>query len=100
MEVAVMDDDDALLIRREWRRRRARGRHRRGVTIGLVLALVAIVGGSAAVALVMVSQSPQLLVGCDLASAHQRAVGRDSLLFATDGSPLGAVPTSQNREPV
>jgi penicillin-binding protein 1A len=100
MEVAAMDDHDALLIRREWRRRRARGRHRHRLTIGLVLALVAIVGGSAAVALVVVARSPQLLVGCNLASAHQRVVGRDSLLFAADGSPLGAVPTSQNREPV
>jgi penicillin-binding protein 1A len=95
-----MADDDALSVRRERRRRRACRHRGHGVGIGLALALVLIATGSAAAALVILARSPEAVVGCDLASAHPHVVGRDSFLFAGDGSPLGAVPTSQNREPV
>ncbi|HMJ32409.1 MAG TPA: transglycosylase domain-containing protein [Baekduia sp.] len=92
-----MADDDALSVRRESRRRRARHRGH-GVVIGV--ALVVIMGGTAAAGLVMVARSPQSLIGCHLASTRPRVVGQDTFLFAADGSRLGAVPTSQNREPV
>jgi penicillin-binding protein 1A len=95
-----MTDDDALSVRRELRRRRARRRRGHGVAIGLTLALLLIVVGAAAAALVMVARSPQGLVGCHLAATRPHVAGRDSFLFAADGSRLGAVPTSQNREPV
>jgi penicillin-binding protein 1A len=95
-----MADDDALSVRRERRRERARHHRGHGVAIGLTLALLVIMGGAAATALVMVAQLPQALVSCHLASAPPHVVGRDTFLLAADGSPLGAVPTSQNREPV
>jgi penicillin-binding protein 1A len=94
-----MRDDDALSIRREWRRRRARHRGH-GVAIGLALALVVILGAAAAAALVMVARSPQGAIGCHLGSTRPSVVGRESFLFAADGSRLGAVPTSQNHEPI
>ncbi|MCW3003103.1 MAG: penicillin-binding protein [Conexibacter sp.] len=94
-----MADDDALSVRRESRRRRAR--HRRGQAFAVALALaLLIVGSAAATALVLVTRSPESLVGCRLSSAHRHVAGSDSFLLATDRSPLGAVPTSRNREPV
>jgi penicillin-binding protein 1A len=94
-----MPDDDALSVRRRWRRRRAHHRGH-GVAIGLTLALLVAAGGAGALAVVLVARSPQAVAGCHLASAHARIVGRDSFLFAADGSAMGAVPTSRNREPV
>src|SRR3954454_973258 len=94
-----MRDDGALSIRREWRRRRARHRGH-GVAIGLALALVVILGGAAAAALVMVARSPKGAIGCHLGSTRPSVVGRESFLFAADGSRLGAGPPSQNHEPV
>jgi penicillin-binding protein 1A len=49
---------------------------------------------------VILARSPGPVVGCDLNSAHPRVLGRDSLVYAADGSPLGTVPTGRNREPV
>jgi penicillin-binding protein 1A len=92
-----MADDHALSVRRESRRRRAS--HHRGQAVAVGLALL-IMGATAATALVLATGSPQALVGCRLSSAHRQVIGSDSLLLATDGSPLGAVPTSRNREPV
>jgi penicillin-binding protein 1A len=51
-------------------------------------------------ALVIVARSPSFVAGCDPASAHPLPVGRDSFVYAADGSRLGAVPTARNREPV
>jgi penicillin-binding protein 1A len=96
-----MTDDDALSVRRERRRRRARHHRRHAVVARLALALLVVgMGCTAATALVLVAGSPQGLVGCHLASTHPHVGGRDSFLFAADGSRLGAVPTTQNREPV
>jgi membrane peptidoglycan carboxypeptidase len=94
-----MADDDALSVRRERRRKRARRHRGHGVALGLALALL-VISGAAATAVVMVARSPQALVGCHLASTRPRLMGRNTFLFATDGSRLGAVPTSRNREPV
>jgi penicillin-binding protein 1A len=95
-----MTDDGALSVRRERRRRHARRHRGHGVVPRLALALLVIIGGTAATGLVLIGSPPHGLVDCHLASAHPHVAGRDSFLFAADGSRLGAVATSQNREPV
>jgi penicillin-binding protein 1A len=88
-------------IRREWRRRRDRRRRPtagRAALVAVVLLLVA--AGTGAAALMVFADSPGLIVGCDLASARPRLVGSESFVYAADGSRLGAVPTTRNREPV
>jgi penicillin-binding protein 1A len=63
----------------------------------LALALVLVAGAGAAL---LLASSPGLLVSCSLAAAHPKSVGRDSFVYAADGSRLGTVPTIRNREPV
>jgi penicillin-binding protein 1A len=63
----------------------------------LALPLLTVTG---VIALVLVAQEAGSIAGCDLASARPHVVGRVSFVRAHDGSPLGAVPTSRNREPV
>jgi penicillin-binding protein 1A len=65
-----------------------------------VVLLFAVVSLSGAAALVIVARSPGPIVGCDLDSTHPRVFGRNSIVYAADGSPLGTVPTGRNREPV
>jgi hypothetical protein len=62
----------------------------------LALALM-LVAGVAAV--LVIAGSPDLVVSFSLASAHASMIGRDSFVYAGDGSRLGAVPTTRNREP-
>lgn len=80
------------------RRRRAHRRMRRIVV--LAIASVAVVTSGVAVAGLVLVGDPDVVPGCVLSSEHARVIGRDSFLFARDGSELGAVPTSHNREPV
>jgi penicillin-binding protein 1A len=63
----------------------------------LLLALVALSG---ATALVMIARSPGPIVGCDLTSTDPHVFGRNSFVYAADGSRLATVPTGRNREPV
>ena len=84
------------------RRRRSRARHHSAartaaVAVGLVALIV--VGAVAAVAVVFVTDPPAL-VRCDLASQHARELGRSTFVTASDGSRLGVVPSTRNREPV
>ena len=65
--------------------------------LGLVAVLVA--GACAAVAGVFVND-PAALVRCDLGSQHVQALGSSTFVAASDGSRLGAVPSTRNREPV
>jgi penicillin-binding protein 1A len=97
----LSSDGDPPAVRHEWRRRRGRRRHRRhaGRFAGLVAVLFATAAAGAG-ALVIVAGSPSLIPGCDTASAHPIPVSSDSLVYAADGSWLGAVPTAHNREPV
>jgi membrane peptidoglycan carboxypeptidase len=60
-----------------------------------VLSLAVVAGGA-----LVIAGNPTLIVSCSLASAHSQALGRDSFVYASDGSRLGAVPTTHNREPV
>jgi penicillin-binding protein 1A len=57
--------------------------------------LLPIVAG--AVALGVFLEDPQLVLSCNLHSP-QSAIGEDTLVFASDRTPLGVVPTSSNRE--
>ncbi|HEX8857068.1 MAG TPA: transglycosylase domain-containing protein [Thermoleophilaceae bacterium] len=92
--------DAVRLSHEHWRRRRARHRgplRRTAAIAGLaLLAVAAAITGS----LLLLAGDPGLAVGCNLASAHPRVVGRDTFIRAENGMVLGAVPTAQNREPV
>ena len=48
----------------------------------------------------LVVRDPGIVVPCNLASTPSQGVGSDSFVYASDGSRLGTVPTSRNREPV
>jgi membrane peptidoglycan carboxypeptidase len=93
------DEVDLACVRREFRRRRRRrrGRGARWVVAVLLLALVALSG---ATTLVMIARSPGPIVGCDLTSTDPHVFGRNSFVYAADGSRLATVPTGRNREPV
>src|SRR5215218_2500155 len=54
--------------------------------------------GVAGVALFL--RDPSTFVSCDLNEEKPRRLGRNSFLYARDGSRLGAVPSSRHREPV
>ncbi len=68
--------------------------------MAVVLLLLAVVALAGVAALVLIARSPAPVVGCNLASAHPRVFGRNSFVYAADGSPLGTVPTGRDREPV
>jgi penicillin-binding protein 1A len=63
----------------------------------LLLATAVVAGAAAAL---LVANSPDLLVSCSLATAHSQPAGRESFVYAVDGSRLGAVPSIRHREPV
>ena len=87
------------LSRRRRRSRLHRRSARRAVFLvpGLVMVLVA--GACAAVTGVFVND-PAALVRCDLGSQHVQTLGRSTFVSASDGSRLGVVPSTRNREPV
>jgi len=68
--------------------------------VALAVLFLAALALSGAAALLIVAHSPGPVVGCDLNTAHAGQLGRDSLVYAADGSALGTVPTGRNREPV
>src|SRR5205814_3851932 len=94
----AVDDVGPPFIRRERKRRRRRGHG--GRVVAMALLVLAVLAASGTAALVIVARSPQLIVGCALASTHPHRFGRDTFVYAADGSRLGTVPTSQNREPL
>src|SRR5919199_622301 len=84
----------------------ARRQRRHGVrrTLGwsalaLVLLVLAAAGGGAA-AIAVFARNPTALVHCDIAHARPSFLGRNSFMYAGDGSRLGAVPSPWNRRPV
>jgi membrane peptidoglycan carboxypeptidase len=93
-------DVDTLWARRERRARRAHGRGHLGRALLVAALVLAILAGSAAAALTLVVHDPGLVAPCNLATAPAHGVGSDSFVYASDGSRLGTVPTSRNREPV
>ena len=94
----LQDDADlaALIALRRARRRRARPRHRFVLT-ALAIALFVIVASLAGAALT----GRALVFGaCDLNSLRPVALGSNSFLFASDGSLLGVIPSTTNRQPL
>jgi penicillin-binding protein 1A len=71
----------------------------RHIVVLAMITMAVVTSGVAAAGLVLVGD-PDVVPGCVLSSEHARVIGRDSFLFARDGSVLGAVPTTHNREPV
>jgi penicillin-binding protein 1A len=90
------DADLAALIalRRARRRRRRAGR---GLTIGLILVVVLVIAVLTGAAL---TGRALVLESCTLNSLRPIALGSNSFLFASDGSLLGVIPSSTNRQPL
>jgi penicillin-binding protein 1A len=95
----VSSDGEPPAERPGWRRRRRRRRRHAG-RLAVLVALLFATATAGAAALVIVAGSPGVIAGCNTASAHPLPVRGNSLVYASDGSWLGAVPTAHNREPV
>ena len=94
----LQDDADLaalIALRRARRRRRTPRHHFVLVALGVVLAvLVATLAGAALTGRALIFGS------CDLKSLRPVALGSNSFLFASDGSMLGVIPSSTNRQPL
>jgi penicillin-binding protein 1A len=81
-----------------------RGRHgSRRVVAWLVTVLVGaalVTAGAGVSAVALFLRDPTTFVNCDLAKERPWQLGRNSFIFARDGSRLGAVPSQRNRAPV
>ncbi|MGH2999844.1 MAG: transglycosylase domain-containing protein, partial [Gaiellaceae bacterium] len=91
------DDLDfaAILLARRSRLRRVRTRHRAAVVAGaVVVVLAAVMIGSAATGRAV------LLDSCNLDTLRPVALGQNSFVYADNGSLLGVVPSSVNRQPL
>jgi len=87
----------ALIARRRARLRRRRPHRKRLLLIGLLALLATFVGvltGAAFTGRALVFGS------CDLSSLRPIALGSNSFLFASDGSLLGVIPSTTNRQPL
>jgi membrane peptidoglycan carboxypeptidase len=93
----LQDDVDlAALVARRRARRRRRPRHHFAL-VALAVALAVIVATLAGAALT----GRALIFGsCDLKSLRPVALGSNSFLYASDGSLLGVIPSSTNRQPL
>jgi penicillin-binding protein 1A len=95
----VQDDADLatlVALRRARRRRRRAPRHRllAGVLAAVGLVLVAALAGAA------VTGRAVIFGSCDLHSLRPVTLGENSFLYASDGSLLGVVPSTTNRQPL
>jgi penicillin-binding protein 1A len=87
----------ALIARRRARLRRRRPRRSRVLLVAVLVmlaAFAAILTGAAFTGRALVFGS------CSLKSLRPIALGSNSFLFASDGSLLGVIPSSTNREPL
>jgi penicillin-binding protein 1A len=82
--------------RRTWTDHRSK---RRVIALALCLLGVLVAGACVALAGEFVAD-PAALVRCDLGAQHPRLLGRTTFVAASDGTRLGAVPSTRNREPV
>jgi penicillin-binding protein 1A len=92
------DDADlaALIALRRARRRRRRAGRRFALVVTLVTlgVFIAVLTGAAFTGRALVLES------CNLNSLRPIALGSNSFLFASDGSLLGVIPSSTNRQPL
>jgi len=85
----------AILLARRSRLRRVRKKHRAAAAAGLaVLLLVALLIGSAAAGRAVVLDS------CSLDTLQPVALGQNSFVYTDNGTLLGAVPSTVNRQPL
>jgi penicillin-binding protein 1A len=89
--------DPELLLARNRRLRSARRRRRRKAMVVAVAAVagLGVVAGIGSTAAIFAYGS-----SCNLASLDPVAIGRNSFIYAADGSLLGSIPAERNREPV
>jgi penicillin-binding protein 1A len=87
---------DALLALRALRRRRRR-RPRRHLAVLLAVAGVALVG---IVAGSLATGAAVFASGCSLKSLRPISLGSNSFIFASNGTRLGVVPSTRNRQPL
>jgi penicillin-binding protein 1A len=89
-------DPELLLARHRRQRALRRKRQRRGVLAGLaaIVALAVVAGLGGGVAVFAYGSS------CDLSSLRAIDVGRNSFVYAANGTLLGAIPAERNRQPV
>jgi len=94
----TQDDADLAALIAMRRARLRRRRPRRGVLatvfVVAVVVFVAVLAGAAFTGRALVFGS------CDLASLRPISLGSNSYLFAADGSLLGVVPSTTNRQPL
>jgi penicillin-binding protein 1A len=96
----VQDDDFEfveLIVSRKsrWRRSRGHRRNRFGAVVVVGLCVLALGGIAAAV-----TGGAIAFNSCSLSALHPLALGENSVLFADDGSLLGVVPSTRNRQPL
>jgi penicillin-binding protein 1A len=83
--------------RRRERRRRDRSQSRRFV---LVSVLAILLGSAAVLAAAAFTGVQAFRDSCSLASLRPVSIGQNSFVYAADGSLLGAIPAELNRQPV
>src|SRR5918996_850837 len=89
-------DSEPLRTRGRHQRLARRRRRRRGTLVGLaVLAAVLVVAGIGGGAAVFAYGS-----SCDLDSLRELKIGKNTFVYAADGSLLGSIPAEKNRESV
>jgi penicillin-binding protein 1A len=94
------DDDLELIAARRRLRRRSRQRPRWRVPFGLGLLLLIPLVVAALVAGGVYGAARYVESGCSLGSLRPISLGANSWVFAADGSLLGSIPSSQNRQPL
>jgi penicillin-binding protein 1A len=93
-----MDPTLERLFAARHARLRRRTRHRRSALLIVALLLAAIL--ALVLATVAFTGSQLLLSSCSLKDLRPLALGENSFLYNSDGSFLGVVPSSTNRQPV
>jgi penicillin-binding protein 1A len=94
------DDDLELIAARRRLRKRATPRRRRwaGFGLGLVLLLPLVLAGLVAGG--VWGAAAYVNSSCSLKSLRPLRLGANTFVFASDGSLLGSIPSSQNRQPL
>jgi len=96
----VHPGDDELDLIAARRRMRRHGRPRRPLPFGLGLLLLAPLVFAGLVAGGVWGATSYVNSSCSLHSLRPLRLGSNSFVFASDGSLLGSIPSSQNRQPL
>src|SRR3970282_2118141 len=88
-------DPETLRPRPRHQRAARRRRRRRGAAVALAaIAAIGVFAGLGGGAAVFAYGS-----GCDLSTLRPVAIGRNTFVYAANGSLLGAIPAERNRQP-